>query len=116
MRTLSRGVEAVKKGTPQNVRLKTPFLTSERVQSVKMNFFIEKTRNNTSGDGHYYKMGWMREARIRTFMQLELVACLEEITWMIRCHNCEALNCPQEEYRRGLCLSLQTALTICRVD
>ena len=39
-----------------------------------------------------------REARIRTFMQLELEACLEEINWMIRCHNCEALNCPQEEY------------------
>ena len=39
-----------------------------------------------------------REARIRTFMQLELEACLEEVSWMIRCDNCEALNCPQEEY------------------
>ena len=39
-----------------------------------------------------------REARIRTFMQLELEACLEELNWMIRCHNCEALSCPQEEY------------------
>ena len=39
-----------------------------------------------------------RAARIRTFMQLELEACLEEVNWMIRCHNCEALNCPQEEY------------------
>ena len=37
------------------------------------------------------------EARIRTFIQLELEACLEEVNWMIRCHNCEALNCPQEE-------------------
>ena len=36
--------------------------------------------------------------RIRTFIQLELKACLEEMNWMIRCHNCEALNCPQEEY------------------
>ena len=40
----------------------------------------------------------MREVRIRTFIQLELESCLEEINWMIRCHNCEALNCPQEEY------------------
>ena len=40
----------------------------------------------------------MREARIGTFMQLELEACLEEVNWMIRCHNCETLNCPQEEY------------------
>ena len=39
-----------------------------------------------------------REARIRTFMQLELEACLEEVKCMIRCHNCEPLNCPQEEY------------------
>ena len=39
-----------------------------------------------------------REARIRTFMQLELEACSEEVNWMIRCHSCEAFNCPQEEY------------------
>ena len=43
-------------------------------------------------------MVWMRETRIRTFMQLELEACLVEINWMIICHNCEALDCPQEEY------------------
>ena len=39
-----------------------------------------------------------RETRIRTFMQLELEVCLEEVSWMLRCHNCEALDCPQEEY------------------
>ena len=53
----------------------------------------------TTVDEHkYYKMMGTREARIRTFMQLKLEACLEEFSWMIRCHNCEALNCPQEEY------------------
>ena len=31
-------------------------------------------------------------------MQLELKACQEEIVWRIRCHNCEALSRPQEEY------------------
>ena len=61
-----------------------------------MNLFIEKTGNNVSEEDE--KMVWTREARIRTLMQLELVACLEDINWMIRCHNCEALNCPQEEY------------------
>ena len=40
----------------------------------------------------------MREERIRTFMQLELEACLDEVSWMPRCHNCEVLACPQEEY------------------
>ena len=30
-------------------------------------------------------------------MQLDLEACIEEINGMFRCHNCEALNCPQEE-------------------
>ena len=43
-------------------------------------------------------MVWMREARIRTCMQLELEACQEEIIWMIGYHNCEALSYPQEEY------------------
>ena len=81
----------------------TPFITCERVHSIKMNCFIEKTGNNISEDAQsysegYYKMLWMREARIRTFMQLELEACQEEIVWMIRYHNCEALNRPQEEY------------------
>ena len=52
----------------------------------------------TTIDEHeYYKMMQTREARIRTFIQLELEACLEEVNWIIRCHNCEALNCPQEE-------------------
>ena len=82
----------------------TPLITGERVQSEEMNCFTEKTGNDASEEDaqfyfeEYYKMLWMCEARIRTFMQLELEACQEEITWMIRCHNCEALNRPQEEY------------------
>ena len=97
-------MEEAREGTPQNVSFDTPFLTGERVQSVKINFSIEKTGNDISeDDAHYYseedaKMVWMREARIRMFMQLELEACLEGINWMIRCHNCEALNCQLEEY------------------
>ena len=67
-----------------------------------MNCFIEKTENNISEEDaqyskEYEKMVWMREARIR-FMQLELEACQEDVIWMIRCHNCEALNDPQQEY------------------
>ena len=86
------------------MRFDTSFLTGERVQSVKMNFSIEKTENDISeDDAQFYseedaKMVWMREASIGTSMHLELEACLEEINWMIRCHNCEALSCPQEEY------------------
>ena len=57
----------------------------------------------TTVDEHeYYKMIRTREARIRTFLQLELEACLEQVSWMIRYHNCEALNCPQEEYPASL--------------
>ena len=53
----------------------------------------------TTVDKHeYYKMMRAREARIRTFMQLELEACLEEVSWIIKRHNCKALSCPQEEY------------------
>ena len=89
-------MEAAREGTPQNVSFDAPFLTGERLQSVKINFFIEKSGNDIFGDDA--KMVWMREATIRTFMQLELETCLEEVNWMVRCHNCEALNCPQEEY------------------
>ena len=46
----------------------------------------------------YFKMMRAREDRIRTFMQLELEACLEEVSWSIRCYNCQVLGCPQEEY------------------
>ena len=45
-----------------------------------MNCFIEKTENNISEEDaqyseEYEKILWTREARIRTFMQLELEAC-----------------------------------------
>ena len=53
----------------------------------------------------YYQMMRTREERIRTFMHLELEACLEEVSWMLKCHNCEALNCPQEEYPARLLLT-----------
>ena len=53
----------------------------------------------TTVDEHkYYKMMRTREAGIRLFMQLKLEPCLEELNWMIICHNCEALDYPQEEY------------------
>ena len=52
----------------------------------------------TVDEHEYYNMMRLREERIRTFMQLELEVCLEEVSWMLRCHNCEVLDCPQEEY------------------
>ena len=52
----------------------------------------------TVEEHNYYKVVRVREERIRTFIQLELEACLEEVSWMLGCHNCEALDCPQEEY------------------
>ena len=68
-----------------------------------MKCFIEKTKNKISEEDaqfseEYEKILWMREARMRKFMQLELDACQDEIVWRIRCHNCETLNRPQEEY------------------
>ena len=35
---------------------------------------------------------------IRTFMQMKLEACRDELDWLIRCHNCAPCNCPEEEY------------------
>ena len=72
-----------------------------------MNFFIEQNVNVMNSTGtipgtdvcsEEQKMAWMRETRIRTSMQMELEAYLDEVDWMIRCHNYAAFNCPQEEY------------------
>ena len=52
----------------------------------------------TVHEHEYFKMMRAREDRIKTFMQLELEASLEEASWSIRCYNCEVLGCPQEEY------------------
>ena len=52
----------------------------------------------TVDEDEYYNMMRAREERIRTFIQLELEACLDEVSWMLRCHNCEVLDCSQEEY------------------
>ena len=52
----------------------------------------------TVKEHEYFKTVRAREDRIRTFMQLELEACLEEVCWSIRCYDCEVLGCPQEEY------------------
>ena len=75
---------------------------------------LEIARDSRSGEGEpyrffnlifemmtvyeYIRMMRARQDRIRTFMQLELEACLEEVSWSIRCYNCEVLDCPQEEY------------------
>ena len=75
-----------------------------------MNFFIENTGNamnrdeTISGDNVHncleeeQKMAWMPETKIRTSMQMELEACLDEVDWLIRCHNCAVYNCPENEY------------------
>ena len=56
----------------------------------------------TVHEHEYFKMMQVREDRIRTLMQLELEACLEEVSWSIRCYDCEVLGCPQEEYSARL--------------
>ena len=43
-------------------------------------------------------MAWMRETRIKSFMQKELKGCWDELDGLIRCHNCAAYNFPKEEY------------------
>ena len=68
--------------------------SGEREHSV----FHLTFENETVDEHEYYKIIRAREERIRTFMQLELEACLEEVSWMLRCYNCEALDCLQEEY------------------
>ena len=51
VRALSRGVKAAREGTPQNVRFNTPFLTGERVQSVKNELIYREDRKQCFGRG-----------------------------------------------------------------
>ena len=43
-------------------------------------------------------MTWMRETRIRIFMQMELKACRDELDLLIICDNYAVDNCSEEEY------------------
>ena len=70
----------------------------------------------TVNEHEYFKMVRAREDRIRTFMQLELEACLEEVCWSIRCYNCEVLGCPQEEYPARLLPTLPPNYEIVKND
>ena len=67
-----------------------------------MNCFIEKTKtifpNKMLNTLRNMKKCYGCVRQYRTFTQLELEACQEEIVWMKKCHNCGALNSPQEEY------------------
>ena len=76
---------------------------------MKMKFFIEQDENAMNSKGiipgtdlcskEEQKTAWMRETRVRTFMQqMKLEACRDKLDWLIRCHNCAAYNCPEEEY------------------
>ena len=42
------------------------------------------------------KMIWMRETRIRHFMQMELEAYRDKLDWLLRCHHCIVDNFPEE--------------------
>ena len=78
--------------------------------SVKMNFFVEQDENAMNSEGAFSrnnvlncseeerKMMWMRETRIRTFMQIELEACRNELEWTARTHDCILNNFPEENF------------------
>ena len=43
-------------------------------------------------------MAWMRDTRIRIFMQMELDNRKKELVWLIICHNCSVDICPEGQY------------------
>ena len=92
-----------------------------------MNFFGQSENatdpeETISKDGVYYyseedrKMARMREKRIKLFMQMELKAFRDELDWLIRCHNCAADNCTEEEYPSRPLSIPPKYIAICRGD
>ena len=67
-----------------------------------MNFFSEQGENAMNPEGtisgidvyseEARKLSWMRETRIRLFIQRELCACRDEIDWLERCYLCAVNN------------------------
>ena len=110
-RTLSTGVEAAREGTPQNVSFEYSISNwrEKTIGQTQVNFFEQgenamNSEGAISGDNVYYcseedrKMAWVREKRIKLFMQMELNSCRNELGWLIRYHNCSVDNCPEEVY------------------
>ena len=103
-------VEAAREGTSQNVSLE--YSVSNRrektIGQTQINFFEQggnamspEETTSSEHDVHYWsegdrKMAWMREKRIKLFMEMELDNCRNELVWLIRCHNCAADNCPEK--------------------
>ena len=80
-----------------------------RKLSIKMSFFKQgedgmNPEGKISGNYAYYcseeviKKTWMREKKIKLFMQLELEACRNELDWMARVHDCLLNSCPEEDF------------------
>ena len=79
-----------------------------------MNFF-EQGENAMNPEGSIYgndihslfmftivqeerKMTWIRETRIRLFMQMELEVCRNELDWIARIHDCLLNSCSEEDF------------------
>ena len=84
-------MEASREGAP----------TGEREIAVIKTSFAEQDVNAKVIDvcsKEEWKMIWMRETRIRFFMQMELEACRNELDWVLRCHDCIVNTRPEEHY------------------
>ena len=42
------------------------------------------------------KLNWMRDTRIRLFMQMELLGSRDELDWSMKCDHCVVNNYPEE--------------------
>ena len=124
-RTLNKGVEAAREGTPQNLSFEYSVSNwrEKMIGQTQINFFEQgenamNPEGTISGDGVYYcleedrKMTWIREKRIELFMQMELDNYRNGLGGLIRCHNCSVDNCPEEEYPSRLFLPIISR--ICR--
>ena len=106
-RTLSAGVEAAREGTSDEWEVWILRFNLVRKLSARFNFFIEQGENSMNRKGtisgsdvcseEERKIVFMREKRIKVFMQMELDNCRNDLVWLIRCHNCAADICSEEE-------------------
>ena len=66
-------------------------------EEEELEWFVDVMKGQGFQKEEEMKVMWMRETRIRIFMQMGLKACRDKLDWLSKCYLC-AVNSCQEEY------------------
>ena len=78
--------------------MKTSFTESDVVSAMNPEgtYSGKKDIDVSICSGEKRKLSWVRETRTRLFMRMKLLACIDELDWMIKCQPCAVNNYPRK--------------------